>query len=136
MDNKIEDQLLSRNIRPTAMRQLILKAIIEKKSAITLADLEIMFDKVDKSTLYRTLKTFKKNKLIHSVDVGGGSIKYALCYESCECEPEDLHVHFLCEKCKQTFCLNDVAVPRLGLPANFELTSVNIIVNGKCNLCK
>ena len=88
-------QFENRNIKPTAMRELVLKVLSEQKAAISLTDLEQKFDKVDKVTLYRTLKTFEENKLIHSIDDGTGSIKYALCRESCQCHPEDLHVHFL-----------------------------------------
>lgn len=135
MENKFDKQLTSRNIKPTAMRQLILKAFIESKAAMALSDLEKKFEKADRSTLYRTLKTFKDNKLIHSVDDGTGSVKYALCFETCECKPEDLHMHFFCQKCKQTFCLNEVTIPVIKLPCNFKLDSVNVIANGVCENC-
>jgi len=86
--------------------------------------------------LYRTLKTFEKNKLIHSIDDGSGTVKYALCQDTCECLPEDLHVHFLCTKCNQTFCLNDFPVPSINLPNSFSLESVNMVVKGVCSNCK
>ncbi|WP_153633339.1 transcriptional repressor [Prolixibacter sp. SD074] len=99
-------------------------------------ELEQKFEKADKVTLYRTLKTFQKNKLIHSIDDGTGSVKYALCHDTCECHPEDLHVHFLCAICNQTFCLNDIPVPTINLPNSFSLESVNMVVKGICSNCK
>ena len=87
-------KLINKNLKPTAMRELVLDALIEQRVAVSLSDLEKMFDKVDKTTLYRTLKTFEENKLIHSIDDGTGSVKYALCAENCQCNPHDLHVHF------------------------------------------
>jgi Fur family ferric uptake transcriptional regulator len=131
----IEDKLQSRNIKPTAMRYLVLKVLIEQKSAISLSDLEQKFEVADRVTLYRTLKTFEKNKLIHSIDDGTGSLKYALCHESCECNPKDLHVHFLCNNCHQTFCLTDVSIPAINLPYNFDLEGVNMVVKGICSNC-
>jgi len=131
----IETKLEVRNIKPTAMRELVLKVLSEQKAAISLADLEQKFEKVDKVTLYRTLKTFEDNKLIHSIDDGTGSIKYALCREACQCHPEDLHVHFFCTKCKQTYCLNDIPVPSVNLPVHFTLENINMVVKGICSSC-
>lgn len=129
-------KLEQKNIRPTAMRELVLQVLSEQRTAISLPELERKFEKADKATLYRTLKTFEENKLIHSIDDGSGSVKYALCQDSCECHPEDLHVHFLCTKCKQTYCLNDIPVPLLKLPTSFTLESVNMVVKGVCSNCK
>lgn len=94
MKKEIDNKLNLKNIKPTAMRELVLDILTEQKMAISLSDLEQKFHKSDRVTLYRTLKTFEENKLIHSIDDGTGAVKYALCKESCQCHPEDLHVHF------------------------------------------
>ncbi|MCL4484703.1 MAG: transcriptional repressor [Bacteroidetes bacterium] len=135
MNNNSGKQFENRNIKPTAMRELVLKVFIEQKAAISLSDLEQKFEKVDKVTLYRTLKTFEENKLIHSINDGSGSIKYALCRETCQCNPEDLHVHFFCKKCKQTYCLNDIPVPAINLPVHFSLENISMVVKGICSNC-
>jgi Fur family ferric uptake transcriptional regulator len=130
-----DKKLKIRNIKPTAMRELVLKVLTEQDRAISLADLEQKFDNADKTTLYRTLKTFEENKLIHSINDGTGSVKYALCKETCQCHPEDLHVHFLCTKCQQTYCLNDISIPSIDLPTNFKLETINMVVKGICSNC-
>lgn len=130
-----EIKLENRNIKPTAMRELVLKVLSEQATAISLSDLEQTFEKADKVTLYRTLKTFEENKLIHSIDDGTGSVKYALCKETCQCHPEDLHVHFLCTKCKKTYCLTDIPVPSVNLPTHFTLETINMVVKGICVNC-
>lgn len=130
-----ESKLENRHIKPTAMRELVLRVLSEQVAAISLADLEQKFEKADKVTLYRTLKTFEENKLIHSIDDGTGSVKYALCKETCQCHPEDLHVHFLCTKCKKTYCLTDIPVPSVNLPTHFTLETINMVVKGICVNC-
>ena len=130
-----ENKLLDKNIKPTAMRQLVLKVLTDQKTAISLSELENKFEKADKATLYRTLKTFEENKLIHSIDDGTGSVKYALCKETCQCNPEDLHVHFLCTKCQHTYCLDDISIPEIILPVNFKLETINMVVKGICFNC-
>lgn len=130
-----DDKLTSRNIKPTAMRELVLVILTEQKMAISLSDLEQKFQKSDRVTLYRTLKTFEENKLIHSIDDGTGSVKYALCKESCQCHPEDLHVHFFCQNCQHTFCLSDIPIPSINLPVNFSIENINMVVKGVCSNC-
>lgn len=118
------------------MRQLVLKILIDQKTAVSIPDLENLFEKVDRVTLYRTLKTFEEKKLIHSIDDGTDSIKYALCKESCDCMPDDLHIHFLCTKCQQTYCLTDISIPSISLPLHFTLESINMVVKGVCSNCR
>ena len=130
-----DDKLISRNMKPTAMRELVLDALLEQNVAVSLSDLEKKFDKADKVTLYRTLKTFEENKLIHSIDDGTGAVKYALCKETCQCHPEELHVHFYCLKCQHTFCLSDIPIPSINLPVNFSVKNINMVVKGVCSNC-
>lgn len=60
---------------------------------------------MDKSTLFRTLTLFLAHHLVHGIDDGTGSLKYALCSSDCDCEIDDLHTHFYCTHCRRTFCL-------------------------------
>ena len=131
-----DDKLNNRNIKPTAMHELVLKVLTEQSTAISLAELEQQFQKADRVTLFRTLKTFEENKLIHSIDDGTGSVKYALCTESCQCNPDDLHVHFFCASCHHTYCLNDIPIPSVNLPVHFNLESISMVVKGICSNCK
>ena len=131
----LEKRLEERKIKPTAMRLLVLKKLVEAESAISLSDLESKFEKADKATLYRTLKTFENNKLIHSIDDGTGAVKYALCEEGCECAPKDQHIHFHCMSCGETYCLAKTTIPQTQIPAGFRASSASMIFKGKCANC-
>ncbi len=135
-DENLDNRLEKRKIKPTAMRQLVLQILTEQKTAISLPELENKFEQADKSTLYRTLKTFEDRKLIHSIDDGSGALRYAVCNEKCDCNPKDLHVHFYCNKCKKTYCLTEIPVPEINLPVNFTFENVNIVVKGVCANCR
>jgi Fur family transcriptional regulator, ferric uptake regulator len=136
MASSTDEKLNRRNIKPTAMRELVLDVLSRQTTAISLSDLEQQFEKADRVTLYRTLKTFEENKLIHRIDDGTGSVKYALCTETCQCKPEELHVHFFCTVCQNTYCLNDIPVPTVNLPVNFGFESINMVVKGICANCR
>jgi len=132
---RLEKILEARKIHPTAMRLLVLKELINSEHAVSLSELESFFEQADKTTLYRTLKTFEKNKLVHSIEDGTGSVKYALCDEDCECLPEESHLHFHCNKCGATFCMKEFNLPAIKLPADFKPEEVNFIVKGLCDKC-
>ena len=124
---KIEQKLKNKSVKPTAMRLLVLQLFTEQIKALSLKDLECSLDYADKSTLFRTLKTFEENKIIHSIEDGTGVTKYALCLESCNCEIQDLHYHFHCTQCENTFCLTTLNIPTIDLPANFKMNQALLI---------
>ena len=132
---KLEQKLLERAIRPTAMRLLVLQYLMEHSKAVSLKTLEEHFVIADKSTLYRTLVTFEKNKLLHKIDDGTSTLKYALCLAGCNCEPEDQHFHFHCNECKSTFCLTAHNIPTIALPPKFKMQQANMVIKGICDNC-
>ena len=110
------EKLKLRDIKPTAMRLLILREMLKTDQAMSLADLENRLDTVDKSTIFRTVMLFLSHHLAHCVDDGSGALKYAVCDDTCECSVGDLHTHFYCEACHRTFCLKKIRVPPHLLP--------------------
>jgi Fur family transcriptional regulator, ferric uptake regulator len=136
MKIQVEQKLVGKNINPTAMRILVLELLLQQNSAISLTDIEKSLETADRSTIYRTLKTFGQNGLIHIVEDGTGTPKYALCVEECSThEHHDTHVHFYCNSCKETFCLPDHKIPNISLPSGFTSAEMNLIVKGTCEKC-
>jgi Fur family ferric uptake transcriptional regulator len=130
-----ENILQQRNIPPTAVRLLVLRHLLEQEKAVSLKSLENHYVHSDRSSLFRTLKTFEAQKLVHSIDDGSGITKYALCLENCQCEPKDQHFHFHCVECEETFCLTKQHVPYIELPTNFTLQQANLVLKGVCANC-
>lgn len=136
MNRELEHKLEHRKIKPTAMRLLVLDFFRKQDHAISLKDLENGLESTDRITLFRTLKTFEEHKIIHTIDDGSGSLKYAICNDSCECGyPQDIHVHFFCKVCNETQCLPKVKVPPMTLPQGFAPEEANVVVKGVCGKC-
>ena len=118
------------------MRLLVLDFLLQQPATISLTDLEKGMHPADRITIYRTLKTFQEKGLVHSIDDGTGSPKYALCKSQCDDQQHhDLHVHFYCTTCKDTFCLEKSVIPRVKLPADFMAEEMSLLVKGICNVC-
>lgn len=127
--------LEKREIKPTAMRLLILKAMTRFTRAFSLSDLETDLDTVDKSTIFRTINLFLEHHLIHEIDDGSGSLKYSVCSNECTCSVDDLHVHFYCRNCHKTYCFRKIHVPTVTLPGGFTLEGINYVLKGLCAEC-
>ncbi len=106
--------------------------------ALSHADIEkntgAAFDRV---TIYRTLQSFVEHGLIHLIPTTDNSIKYALCKDDCQSgHHHDNHVHFVCDECKQTTCLDDIVIPIIKLPKGFTPYQSEMMISGVCKDCK
>lgn len=126
---------MKRDIRPTVIRLLVLKALIGSQAIVSLSDLEIELDTVDRSTIFRTLTLFQQYHLTHTMDDGSGALKYALCDEERECPPEQQYVRFYCTVCERTFYLRHTPIPPISIPKNFTVESVQYSMHGVCSKC-
>ena len=125
-----------KGVRVTSIRILVMEALIASSCPMSLSDLEIVLDTVDKSSIFRTLEVFDKHHIVHSIDDGTGSVKFEVCEGEDDCTIADMHAHFYCEKCHRTFCLKDVSAPLADLPEGFSASSVNYIIKGICPECR
>ncbi len=133
---EIERTLENKSVRPTAMRILIYRFLAEKEIAVTLTDIENAFAKAERTTLYRTLKTFEEKGIVHQIEDGTGISKYALCEPGCNCEiDQDLHLHFHCSNCDETVCLTEHKIPHINLPDGYVAEDANLVLKGICDKC-
>lgn len=135
--NDDTDKLLeAKGVKSTPMRKLVYEILLAGNSAMSLYEIEQQFDNVERSTIYRALKMFQENSLVHTVYDGTGAVRYALCDEGCECSLEDQHVHFLCSHCGKSYCLKSLPVPKPELPEGFDFEGAHFVVTGICPNCK
>lgn len=126
--------LMAHGIKPTANRILILRAITDKGSPLSMKEIETKLLTVDKSVISRSLALFRDHHLVHAIESADG-VHYETCLSHDEDHDDDEHVHFFCERCHRTFCLTDVPVPEINVPDGFQLRETNVIVRGLCADC-
>ena len=137
MEKKILEILKKNQLSVTEGRKKILELFLNSSGALAHADIEkhtnTSFDRV---TVYRTLQTFVDKGLIHHIPTTDNSILYALCKDNCEAgHHHDNHVHFICDDCSKTVCLDEVIVPKVKLPRGFKQKHTEVVVTGTCDDC-
>ena len=123
------------DIKPTANRIIVAKALANDSRSLTMAELEDRIGSIDKSGIFRTLTLFKKHHLVHTLEDSEG-VRYELCHSHDHAIDNDMHVHFHCEQCGETVCLEELAIPEVPLPEGYEMQSANFVIKGRCPKCK
>ncbi len=131
----INEYLAAHGVRPTANRILVLRALADAARPVSMTDIEIALDTVDKASIFRVLELFASKDIVHEIDDGSRSVKYELCHSDPRRSHDDQHVHFVCERCHKVMCLDDITVPEVSLPPKFKPRAVNYIIKGVCPEC-
>ncbi len=141
MQNKMGAQtefiLKTSSLSITSSRKKILEIFLSASTALAHQDIEKLAEQYDRVTIYRTLQTFLDRGIIHTIPTTDNTIKYALCSDDCitSGHHHDNHVHFLCDQCGRTLCLDDVSIPAITLPKGYSMKEINMVVNGICKTC-
>lgn len=131
-----EALLEKRGVRPTANRILVLRELMRATHPISLADLETAMGYcMDRASIFRVLELFAERDVVHVIEDGSRSLKYELCHsERCH-TIADQHVHFYCERCRKTYCFEEISVPVVPVPEGFRAHAVNYMIKGICPKC-
>ncbi|TAG14016.1 MAG: transcriptional repressor [Sphingobacteriia bacterium] len=134
----IIDTLKKHQLSVTDARKNILSLFSESGNALAHANIEKQSSaEFDRVTIYRTLQTFVEKGIIHTIPSSDNSVKYALCKDECAAgHHHDDHIHFICDFCGITYCLDQITVPKIKLPNGFKATQTDLIVSGTCNKCE
>ena len=130
----LEERLLARGVKPTAMRLWVFRELEGAHHPLSLRELEERMVTAERSTIFRTLTLLSEAHLLHDTDDGSGSQKYCVCHldDTRQCYG---HVHLTCRQCHRTFCLKDVHIPSVPLPAGFQIEEAEYVVKGICPQC-
>lgn len=132
----IIQKLKAKGIKPTANRILVLKELAASNMPQSLGNMEKRMVSMDKSSIFRTLTLFLEHDVVHAFEDGRGILNYELCEEEGKCDHHDGHIHFYCESCQRSFCLEDIHLPSFELPAGFFPHSVSFVIKGECPECR
>ena len=131
----IASRLSGRGVKPTAMRILVYKTLMDCVRPVSLREIDDKMVTAERSTIFRTLTLLLQQGLIHAIEDGSGAVRYEVCHGHDHCSLYDQHAHFFCTVCQRTFCLHDVGIPHPMVPGGFHVTQVNYLLKGICPAC-
>ena len=136
LNSKAENLLSDFNLRQTFPRINILSSFLRNSHALSHTDLESEFEgQIDRATIYRCLKQFLEVGILHRIPDGQFQTKYAVCATCEHHQHHHDHLHFNCQVCNQTTCIENVFIPILALPDGFVAKEKILTVQGLCKDC-
>ena len=137
-----EGSLKERGVRLTRQRQILLELIDKTGEHLDAERLYQMAKekdpKLNRVTVYRTLNTFTRKKLVHRVRGEDRGWRYALGNSGPAAEHR--HPHFVCEDCGKVECLGDADIPAsfvrsLGVAPKYQVQYPEVVLHGLCPRC-
>ena len=120
----------------TEMKTKFEQLLRSSQLRVTQPRLRVLGSEIDRVTLYRILGSFEEKGILHKVFDLNGTATYAICSTECTThQHDDQHVHFICSACNSVFCLNEISLPKIELPAGFSLQSASVNAVGLCEKC-
>ena len=130
----IAQKILKENqLKITQNRVDLLVVFLTHSKAYSLLNLEVIFsEKHNRSSIFRCLQTYTKQKIIEKFIDTSGIAVYVLLKKS----TNDTHSHFKCKDCKNVQQLPELPKEYLALLGSNKIESTNLLIEGKCEKCQ
>ncbi|MFW5657021.1 MAG: Fur family transcriptional regulator [Bacteroidota bacterium] len=122
----------SHKLSRTPIRKAILELMMEASTALSEKEIqEKLACSCDRSTVYRSLRTFLDKGIIHEVTIDS-IVRFALPNGKIK---NEAHAHFKCEVCDAVICLEHITMETIRLPKGYMPRNHNVLITGVCRDC-
>jgi Fur family transcriptional regulator, ferric uptake regulator len=134
------DVLRDAGLRRTPVRAGVLEVLAAAGGPLGVPQiLERLPEHTDAVTVYRTLNTFTRKKLVHRVHGEDRTWRYALSGGAMQ-SPAHQHPHFVCDECGTVECLEDASIPKtfvssLRVGSRYSVRYPEVVLHGLCPKC-
>lgn len=140
-DGRGDELLRASGLRRTPVRVGVLDVLARSTQPLGVPQvLDLLPERTDAVTVYRTLNTFTRKKLVHRIRGEDRTWRYALGGSPASPRPAHAHAHFVCETCGTVECLEAAAIPRnlvrsLRVGAEYAVHYPEVVLHGVCPKC-
>lgn len=134
----IDARLRSNGLRRTPVRVEVLDLLISAGRPLSVPQMLAKLKGVDTVTVYRTLNTFVRKKLVHRIRGEDRTWLYAA--GDTHDTPTHTHPHFVCDECGKVECLDDADIPgtfidSLNVQRGYKVAYPEVVLHGLCPKC-
>jgi Fur family ferric uptake transcriptional regulator len=139
------DILRTAGLRRTPVRNGVLEVLAGARGPLAVPQIiEQLPEHTDAVTVYRTLNTFTRKRLVHRVHGEDRTWRYALSAGNGGGGPRQpsahQHPHFVCDECGTVECLEDSAIPKTLVPSlhvgsRYAVRYPEVVLHGLCPKC-
>ncbi len=120
--------------RNTQSKQEVLTILQSAQSAVSHEMIQdALTSSMDRATIYRILKSFCNDGLVHRICGDDGKQYFAYCHNCTEMQHKHNHYHFRCTECGTVECMPQEL--DIVLPNGYSSDSINAVIAGRCGRC-
>ena len=122
--------------RNTAAKEEILNMLKTSNEAFSHESIQKkMATSADRATIYRILKSYCEQGLVHKIVADDGKQYFAYCNSKTFEREEHNHFHFRCTSCGIVECLEMEMKMKIEVPKGYKSDKFNGIITGVCIRC-
>jgi Fur family ferric uptake transcriptional regulator len=135
------DLLRAAGLRRTPVRVGVVEVLASAGGPLAVPQIiERLPERTDAVTVYRTLNTFTRKKLVHRVHGEDRTWRYALSGGAMT-SPAHQHPHFVCDECGGVECLENAHIPKtlvasLRVGSKYAVRYPEVVLHGLCPKCQ
>lgn len=148
-DDKIQAYLHQAKLRHTPVRSGVLEVLSKSPRPLGAVDiLGKLPPHTDAVTVYRTLNTLTKKKILHRIRGEDRVWRYAM--DDQQAATPHQHPHFVCEDCGKVECLNESIIPPSLIESlhitgpktpksntpGYQVSYAEVVLHGHCPKCR
>ncbi len=139
MDCEAAKILSKAGLKKTPGRLALIRLLLEAQGPLTHHEMHDNLEgiEINPVSIYRSLDAFVQAGIVHRVETGDRSSRFALC--GCGTHEQGhghCHPHFICNSCGRTECLIDQKMPELAATKpGYKVETKEIYLRGLCSRC-
>ena len=131
----IPELLKSKQLSLTQGRIHLLQILSDTPHPISGKEIEkTMGGKCDRATIYRNLSVLSSMGIIQKI-LSENSLKFKFSPQNNLPDSQNDHIHFQCDICHKTICMEDLRVNDFPLPEGFSKIENQFLILGICRNC-
>ncbi len=122
-------------LKLTPGRMALIELLYKEGKPLTQQEITEQLSEIDYNyvSVYRNLNSFMEKGIVHRVETGDRTWRFALC--TCGCS-RHCHPHFICRSCGRVECLKDLPIPEPPLvKPGYTVEEQEFYIRGLCKNC-
>lgn len=126
--------LSSNSVKPTANILLVAKLLIDSNAPLAIFEITDTLSFIAPADISEILSILSDYGIAKSFVDGRGVVSYEIgCDED---RDKHNHVHFYCETCHKTYCIEELPLPDMKFPRGYKVKSRSFVAKGCCPSCR
>ncbi|ACB85501.1 Fur family transcriptional regulator [Natranaerobius thermophilus] len=124
-------------LKKTPGRIAILTLLLKEQRPLSQQEISQSLEHpLNEVSIYRALRAFEKAAIVHKVEGGDKTWRFAITEQDKSQCKDHYHPHFICTSCGKVECFTEIEIPKIKPPnSQYTITNREMVLKGSCDEC-